>query len=282
MPMLVRAAIWWNRYGITGKSAIPRMIGRFWKGQDLFIHTRHGGLLSVDPSNLDVYARIYNLGGHWDSHVMQACEHVLRSGDVYYDIGANAGVFAIDAAMSIPNLTVYAFEPQPTLAEHIRRSILANGLQHVRCVELMLGQEEGEKPLYMTSHSIHASIVPRERVFHELSRPMKKLDSLVFSKEIAPPDVIKIDVEGAETMVFEGARQTLEQSSPSVIFEADENLLRIGLKVTNVFDSLLKAVPYKFYGIDVEGNLSAAQAPFSFGNYLALSPRHFDRIESDR
>ena len=278
MPILVRAAIWWNRYGIRGKAAIPRAIGRIWRGEDLFISTRHGGLLSVDPINLDVYAHIYNSGGQWNSHVMRTCEHVLRSGDVFYDIGANAGVFSIDAAISIPDLTVYAFEPQPSLASHTRRSIEANNLQRVKCLEIMLGQEEGEKLLYITSHSIHASVIPRERVFRELSRTMHTIDGLVSSGEIEGPDVIKIDVEGAESAVFEGGRETLRKSSPSIIFEADENLVRMGLNVEDVFDSLLQAVPYRFFEIDLDGNLAAAHPPYRFGDYLALAPRHFDRL----
>jgi FkbM family methyltransferase len=169
----------------------------------VYILTRHGGFLSVDPSNLDVFAVIYNAGGEWDSHVMKTCERVLRPGDVYYDIGSNSGVYSI-----VPALTVNAFEPQPSLAYHIRRSIEANGLQRVRCLEVLLGQKDGESVLHIPSHSMHALIVPREERSRELRLPMRTLDSLIMSKEIEAPDVIKIDAEGAETTVFEGARQT--------------------------------------------------------------------------
>jgi FkbM family methyltransferase len=230
MPNIIRAAIWWNRVGIKGKGAIPRVLGRIWQGENLFISTRHGGLLSVDASNLHVYACIYNSGGQWEPHVMQVCERLLRPGDIYYDIGSNTGLFTIDAALTIPDLRVYAFEPQPSLANHIRRSIVANNLHDVRCLEVMIGREDGEKLLYMTSHSIHASIIPRERRFRALSCPMRTLDSLILSREIEVSQVIKIDVEGAETLGFEGAQQTLKINSASIIFEADENLLRMQVK----------------------------------------------------
>jgi FkbM family methyltransferase len=278
MPILIRTAFWWNRFGLRGRGAVPRVIGRLWQEENIFISTQHGGLLSVDASNLDVYASIYNAGGRWDSHVMKTCERVLRSGDVYYDIGSNSGVFAIDSAIAISDLTVYAFEPQPSLAYHIRKSIDANNLQHVRCLEVMLGQEDGEKTLYITSHSIHASIVPRERHFRELRLPMRTLDSLIMSGEIKAPDVIKIDVEGAEMTVFDGAHQTLRINNPSIIFEADENLVRMGLQIENIFDCLLQAAPYRFFRIDPDGNLLNAEPPYRFGNYLALAPRHFYRI----
>jgi FkbM family methyltransferase len=274
LPLVTRAAFWWNRFGLRGSAAIPRVIGRVWQRENVYILTRHGGFLSVDPSNLDVFAVIYNAGGEWDSHVMKTCERVLRPGDVYYDIGSNSGVYSIDAALTIPDLTVYALEPQPSLAYHIRRSIEANGLQRVRCLEVLLGQKDGESVLHIPSHSIHASIVPREGRSRELRLPMRTLDSLIMSKEIEAPDVIKIDVEGAETTVFEGARQTLRTNNPSVICEADENLVRMGLQVENVFDCLSQAAPYTFYRIDPDGNLVNTKPPYRFGNYLALAPRH--------
>ncbi|MDQ6703775.1 MAG: FkbM family methyltransferase [Pseudomonadota bacterium] len=278
MPIIVRAAFWWHRFGIRGKWRIPRAIGQIWQGENLFILTRHGGFLSVDASNLDVYAYIYNSGGQWDGNVMQTCERVLRSSDIYYDIGSNTGIFSIDAAIAIPGLTVYAFEPQPSLTNHIRRSIDANNLQRVKCLELMLGREDGETLLYLSRQAIRASMVPLERRFRELRRPMRTVDSLISSGEIEAPDVIKIDVEGAEMKVFEGARQTLRMNNPSIIFEADENMVRFGIEVQNVFDSLLQAAPYRIYSIDLEGNLLTAQPPYDSANYLALAPRHFDRI----
>lgn len=278
MPLFIRAAFWWHRFGIRGKWRIPRAIGRIWQGENIFILTRHGGFLSVDTSNLDVYAQIYNSGGQWEHHVMQTCERVLRSGDIYYDIGSNTGIFSIDAAITIPNLTVYAFEPQPSLTNHIRRSIDANNLQRVKCLELMLGREEGETTLYLSRQAIRASMIPLERGFQQLRLPMRTVDSLISSGEIEAPDVIKIDVEGAETKVFEGARQTLRTNNPSVIFEADENLVRFGVEVQNVFDSLLQATRYRFYAIEPDGYLSIARHPYNCKNYLALAPRHFDRI----
>ena len=90
------------------------------------------------------------------------------------------------AALTLPDLTVYAFEPQPSLAYHIRRSIEANGLQRVRCLEVLLGQKDGESVLHIPSHSMHASIVPREERSRELRLPMRTLDSLIMSKEIVP------------------------------------------------------------------------------------------------
>jgi FkbM family methyltransferase len=282
LPPIIRAAVWWNKHGPKGRGVLPRIIGRRWSGQELYISTKHNGLLLVDPKNLDVYASIINSGGTWEPHVMHTCARILRPGDVYFDIGSNTGLFSIDAAVSIPDLKIYAFEPQPTLAECIRRSIRANGLSNVHCLEMLLGQEDGEEKFYLTSHSIHASLSPREDQFQELLRPMRTLDGLVASGQVEAPDVIKIDVEGAELMVFEGAARTLRDRTPSVIFEADDNMARMNVKTQDLFDSLNRAGPYMFYLIGPDGTLTETSCRHELCNYLALSPRHRGRLERQR
>ena len=66
IPGIIRAAIWWNRYGLKGRGAIARLVGRNWAGKEFFISTRNDGLLSVDAHSLDMYASIFNAGGEWN------------------------------------------------------------------------------------------------------------------------------------------------------------------------------------------------------------------------
>jgi FkbM family methyltransferase len=279
MSVMIRAAIWWAAHGNRGRGAVARAVGR-WQSSDrsLFIKTRHGAALSVDYGNFDVYASIYNNGGCWDANVMNCCERVLRPGNVFFDIGSNAGVFALDFAKSISDLTVFAFEPQPSLAKHIRRSIDANQFDRVKVLEVLLGNKEGEASLFLTSHSIHASTIPRERRYRELRLPLRTLDGLITAGEVAPPDVIKIDVEGSELNVFQGAETMLQVHQPSIVFEADENMNRMGYTADDLFRLLTRAAPYTFFLIDDVGALAPARPPYPLGNFLALSPRHADRI----
>jgi FkbM family methyltransferase len=279
MPVSIRAAIWWAAHGIRGRGAVPRIVGR-WQSADrsLFIKTRHGAALSVDYGNFDIYADIYNNGGCWDANVMNCCERLLRPGDVFYDVGSSAGVFALDFAKSIPDLTVFAFEPQPSLAKHIRRSIEANQFDRVKVMEVLLGDEVGDASLFLTSHSVHASTIPRERHYRELRLPLRTLDDLAAAGEVAPPDFIKIDVEGSELNVFQGAGAMLKAHQPSIVFEADENMNRMGYTAGDLLNLLTKAAPYAFSLIDDAGTLTPLRRPYPSGNFLALSPRHGGRV----
>ena len=88
------------------------------------IRTRTGALLAVDPVDLDFYCQVQLQNGVWEEDVLGACLRAIRPGDVFYDIGANAGIVAVDVARTFgERVTVHAFEPQPTLAASLATSI---------------------------------------------------------------------------------------------------------------------------------------------------------------
>ena len=165
------------------------------------------------------------------------------------------------------------------MAPRIRRSAKVNDLLNIQCMEMLLGRHDGEQKLFLTSHSIHASLSPREDHYQELMRPIRTLDSLLDSGQVEAPDVIKIDVEGAELMVFDGAERTLKEHTPSVIFEADENMARMNVKAQDLFNSLNRAAAYEFYLIEPDGTLTPTSPRQELGNYVAVSPRHRSRLE---
>jgi len=244
----------------------------------LFIKTKHGAPLSVDYQNFDIYATILTHGGQWEGQVMDCCEAILRPGDVFFDIGASAGIFTLDLSALIPDLTVFAFEPQPTLARHCRQSIARGGFDRVKLFEVLLGAEEGEASLFLTRHSVHASTVAREARYREIRVPRRALDDLLAAGEVAGPDIIKIDVEGGELSVFKGAEKLLRTYQPSIVLEADVNMNRMGYTADDLFQLLTDIAPYKFFLIEGDGSIVPATRPYPFGNFLALSPRHAERL----
>jgi FkbM family methyltransferase len=189
-------------------------------------------------------------GGHWDLPVLNTCLQLLSPGQVFYDIGANVGYMAIEAASRLGDkIRTYAFEPQPELARNVAISAALNGLKNVQVFTAMLGREPGEATLFIPSHSIHASAVSAEAGATAISCPMTTIDELVQGGVMAPPDVIKIDVEGAERDVFEGARRTLTQHRSAIVFESDRNAERFGYTRRQLCDLLRQMADYVFYDI---------------------------------
>jgi FkbM family methyltransferase len=212
------------------------------------MRTKHGAYLAMEPTSLDVYAYMLNHGGVWDERVFEVCSAMLSEGSVFYDIGANVGYMSIEiAARHRENVTVVSFEPQPALARAVARSAQLNGLTNVSVFEVLVGAREGEADLFLTSHSLHASMVPRERGARRLPRSVATIDGMVRSGRIPPPDVMKLDVEGAEVEVLSGAMETISARRPSLIFEANENMARFGHTVRDLVELVGSAAPYDFF-----------------------------------
>lgn len=246
LPMKFASA--WVRYAPRGKGWMPRFIGKHCcAGSRAFMRTKCGLKMVIEPSSLDIYTYIVSQGQSWDEHVVDACSSVLKPGGVFYDIGASVGYIALEmAALVGSGGAVIAFEPQPELARAVATSAHLNDFRHLRVFDVMLGDHAGDAALHVGSHSVHASAIPREEGSREVKCAMVTLDSLVESGRIPPPDVIKMDVEGAELLVLQGATSIIRHHKPHIIFESDENMDRYGYKRADILDLLSSLAPYRF------------------------------------
>lgn len=282
LPASLRAGFFWNRYGFKGRGYVPRLIGRrFAREGDYVMQTKHGAKLVIDLTNLDIYATIFNSGGEWEPHIAKACHRLLRHTDVFFDIGANAGCISLDARAALgADIRMCLFEPQPSLSNSIRKSIAANGFNNVQVFEILLGNYDGIGELYLTSHAVHASMIPREKTSDKLVLPVYRVDTLIASGRCPPPDVIKMDTEGAELQILEGMRRTLMERSPTILFEADINMNRFGYNVLDLLKLIGSTGNYDFYANLPTGKLQIyEQQPTS--DILAIASRHRHRVDKD-
>jgi hypothetical protein len=142
----------------------------------------------------------------------------------------------------------------------------------------LLGAQDGVGTLYLTSHSIHASIVPRESHYDELELPMRTIDSLSSDGTVKDPDIVKIDVEGSEMNVLKGSIKTFSRSSPSIIFEADDNMKRAGVDPNVLLELIHSFGKYTLFEITAFGEFKSVVDLSTSGNFHALSQRHRDRM----
>ena len=172
-----------------------------------------------------------------------------------YDVGANIGYITVELAHHFSGrVQVFAFEPQAQLAQAIAISARLNGLQTVDVFDVILGEREGSAALFLTSTSAHASIIGRKSDAKMVKRAMMTMDALVEQKVLRPPTLIKLDVEGAELSVLRGARQTLRQHQPYLLFEADVNMSRFGYAKADLFALIRETHEYSFYDVECDAN----------------------------
>ena len=178
---------------------------------------------------------------------------VLAEGDVFVDVGANAGYFALPIAKVVGRRGhVFAFEPAPDVAEELRRAARKEGVgAWMTVLEFALGSEDGSTSLRAdprypedsTKRSLFLSEGPRVA-----DVPVRSFDGLVALGVVdvaAGIHAVKIDVEGGEMHVLSGMRRTLERARPRmIVVETIETHLRRAGSTVAAISAFLGEVGY--------------------------------------
>lgn len=141
----------------------------------------------------------------------------IAPGTCIYDIGANVGIYTLLASLRTgPAGKVYSFEPFPRNARYLRRHIELNQLQNCCVMEVAASDTEGTQRL-STAFEFHMIRFAQDG---DLTVPCVTLDACIYGeKKMCPPNVIKMDVEGAEMLVLRGATRALSEFHPSLFIE---------------------------------------------------------------
>lgn len=139
----------------------------------------------------------------------------------FADIGSAQGYYSILAAKAGAEVT--AFDPDPVSQQSMidNLSINRDMEQQIHLQAVALGDQEGELTFHIDRSGTYApSLVRTARGLNEkIQVPVTTMDLLVVDQKIEPPDIVKIDVEGAEEIVLAGMRDTLtSESRPKHLF----------------------------------------------------------------
>jgi len=172
--------------------------------------TPHGRFL-VDPAT--IFALQLARGGVYEPALVRVLEERLPAGGTFVDLGANEGYFAVLGARRVgPTGRVVAVEPQARLAPLIRANLELNGVTWARVVEAAVAESAGTRPLFLTaSTNTGASSFFRGTRYHLPTVEVRTLTlgALLEESGVEEVDLLKVDVEGAELSILEGARQLL-------------------------------------------------------------------------
>lgn len=153
----------------------------------------------------------------------------LKSGMVFFDIGANQGFYALLAAKMVGDSgRVFAFEPVPSQMEKLKRNIKINRLKNVATEQLAVGSESGFSDMRVCLDGDEAMSSLREPYKDaSLKRkairvPLFSVDDYVQKINIKSIDFIKIDVEGGELDVLKGAVGAIEKIRPIFMCEIQD------------------------------------------------------------
>ena len=156
--------------------------------------------------------------GTYETSRLEAFASAIQPGDCVYDIGANVGLYTLLASSMVgPAGTVYAFEPVTRNAYYLRRHLALNDVWNCEVIEAAVCDTDGM--LRFSARGWHDAMgrlsADGELLVHSVS-----LDGCCFdATSFRLPNIIKIDVEGAEFLVLQGAKRILTESHAKLFIE---------------------------------------------------------------
>ena len=173
---------------------------------------------------IEVYPRTGRsyLAGDAELRTQALIAERLRPGDVFYDLGANIGLFSLLAARCVGDSgKVFSFEPDPINADRIRRNASRNSFSQITVVESGVWSSTGTLDFSMADRAspdrgVGSFFPPNTGV---ASTPVGVISLDDFVRDAPQPDAIKCDVEGAEIQVLHGAQQLLASRHPWIVGE---------------------------------------------------------------
>lgn len=183
-----------------------------------------------------------HLRGVYEIDTLMTVDRYVQPGFVCYDLGASIGYLSILMARKASH--VYAFEPAPHAAAEIRRNAAANQMSNISIVPVPVSDGEREVSFCITDAAYGSAINETETRWPILKLKTTTLDHFATANPL--PDFIKIDVEGEEGAVLEGARDILRSKRPIICCELHTTT------AANLVCKLLKEFGYSIRSLDGE------------------------------
>jgi FkbM family methyltransferase len=158
--------------------------------------------------------------GIYEEELVSYIVETLPEHGVFIDVGANIGAISIMVALRRPDVTIHAFEASPRIFHYLERNIQQNKLKNIKAVNRAIHTEDNQELSFYAPEDKFGK-GSFSNVFNCIAEQVKtiRLDSY-FDEYNLQPDLIKVDVEGFEAMVFESMGHFLQANHrPIIVFE---------------------------------------------------------------
>lgn len=185
--------------------------------------------LFLDPKDLygPSYYVMYDKAAafyHYEEELKADVVQYLKQGGTFFDVGANIGLISFFVKKFYPGSKIFAFEPGKTVSQCLKKTIEVNHVEGFTVITKGVAASSGVAEFYIDPKSTGGSSLTRKH-FEKDNKNIERielisLDEFVLeSKEI--PSLVKVDVEGAEHLVLEGAKNLIKNHRPVFIIESD-------------------------------------------------------------
>ena len=194
-----------------------------------FVNWHHGSRLRLNMGS-ELSHSLFVLGA-FDPNEFAFLETFLQPGMVFVDGGAHEGVYSLFAALrTAPGGRVIAFEPSARERAAWQANMDVNHCQ-ATLIPAALGQAEGEATLVVAQgqrsghNTLGAFVWEGVQEAHRVRVPVRSLDDVAGELGLTRLDLLKLDIEGAETAALRGAARVLHEFRPTLLLEVSPRSL---------------------------------------------------------
>lgn len=179
----------------------------------------------ADPEQL----KVYFYGHYHERYEADLVQRLLTEDDVFWDVGANVGYFTLVAATALKNRgQIVAFEPGQNALARLAENLALNTYRNIQIYPVAVTDREGEAVLHLAGDIADSSAnlyqAGQTQAGQEVCRTVA-LDHFLRDEGLRPPDLIKLDAEGAELAVLQGAQGIIASTPPLLLMEMEEKTL---------------------------------------------------------
>jgi FkbM family methyltransferase len=150
--------------------------------------------------------------GIYETALQKLIKQRVVPGSIFYDVGANAGLYTLLAATCVGEGRVIAFEPVPANVASLRKHIGLNHLENVTVFDAAVSDRSGSTS-FATGITCADGHISSQG---DLQVQTVTLDGLIHEQDVPPPDFIKMDIEGEEFRALQGARECFARFRPEL------------------------------------------------------------------
>lgn len=190
------------------------------EGYNRIVESRYGYM--VYNKNDTYVGKSFEHYGEFSEFEADLFRQICVHGDRVVDVGANIGAHTLMLSRQVgPSGRVYAFEPQRVVFQTLCANMAINSIGNTECFQMAVSNEQGVINIPDIRYDLEGNFGGFEIAKFSRSgikTPVVFLDEIL---DIPSLKLIKIDVEGMELGVIQGARETIRQHSPILYVEND-------------------------------------------------------------
>jgi FkbM family methyltransferase len=220
------ANYWYNK-GLSSYQENPQSLEWQWcslpfNNSFTYLPFDEGILLTVEANLKSIVTNVLLAQGDWFEKEMELWRNQLQAGMTVIDVGANVGVYTFSAAKKVENTgKVIAIEPFNICVQCLKETCKINDFSWVKLYEAAASDHEGVGKLALHNANELNEVITDESITADklVSINLLTLDSLIETENLTQVDWLKIDAEGHEMQVLQGAGRILQKFKPKIIYE---------------------------------------------------------------